>query len=234
MFDMNEQIKKWRHTLTQSEAFGKSDIDELESHLREETEHLMALKLSPEEAFWVAAHRVGDTGTLAGEFAKVNWAGMLRRRLFWMAAGVLTYLLASYLAGAASQVCVLLAGLGGLKGYWLGFVGAASNLAILGLVVFLFYLACRHNWNILTFNRRLDNPITRTIFFAGLIAAVIVLNAARFFLPTIVARMMGVREYGQMAVILAYLQLLIPVLLTVLLIAAMVKLRARQTDVVAA
>ena len=46
MFDINEQIKKWRCALAQSEAFSKSDVDELESHLREEIERLIALKLS--------------------------------------------------------------------------------------------------------------------------------------------------------------------------------------------
>ncbi|MCX5638307.1 MAG: hypothetical protein NTX52_11540 [Planctomycetota bacterium] len=233
MFDLNEQVKKWRRTLAQSEAFGKSDIDELESHLREEVERLMALKLSGEEAFWVAEHRVGDTGTLAGEFAKVNWAGMLRRRLFWMAAGVLAYLLASYFAIAASQVCVLLAGLNGVRGYGLGAVGVLSNLAILGLAVLPFCLACRHNWNIMRFNRWLDNSIIRTTLFVGLIATVVVLNAARFFLPAIAARIMGVQEYGQMAIVWAYLQLLIPVLLAVILIVVLFKLRTLESDVVA-
>ena len=190
MFDLNEQVKKWRLVLAQSETFGKSDIDELEGHLREEIERLMALKLSSEEAFWVAAHRVGDTSALADEFAKVNRPGMLRRRLFWMTAGVLTYLLASYLAGAASQVCVLLAGLGGVRGYGLGFVGVFSNIVILGLAVLLFCLAWKHNWNILMLSRWLDNFTIRIILFWGFIAAIVVLNVARLFFSATAARMM--------------------------------------------
>jgi hypothetical protein len=229
MFDLNEQIKKWRCTLAQSEAFGKSDIDELESHLREEIERLIALKLSGEEAFWVAAHRVGNTDALAGEFAKVNWPGMLRRRCFWMTAGILAYLFASYLAGAVSQVCLFLAGLSGIRSYGLGLVGILSNLAILGLVIFFFCLSYRHNWKILRFGRWLNNFAIRTILVGGFIAAVVVFNAAKIFFSAAAARMMSVQEYGQMAIVGAYQQLLIPILLAVILIVILVRLRCKMT-----
>ncbi len=228
MFDLNEQIKKWRYALAQSEAFGKSDIDELESHLREEIERLITLKLSGEEAFWVAAHRVGDTDALGSEFAKVNWPAMLKRRIFWMAAGILAYLFASYLAGAVSQACILLAGLGGIRGYVLGLVGALSNLAILGLVIFFLCLSYRHNWKILRFGRWLNNFAIRTILVGGFIAAVVFLNAARIFFSAAAARMMSVQEYGQMSIIGAYLQLLLPILLAVILVVILVRLRASE------
>ena len=226
MFDLNEKIKKWRCAFAQSEAFDKSDIDELENHLREEIERLVALRLSSEEAFWVAAHRVGDTGALAGEFAKVNWPGMLRKKCFLMAAGILAYLFASHLAGAASQVCLFLAGLGGVRGYSLGLVGVLSNLAILGLLIFLFCAAYRHNWNIMRLSRWLDNFIMRIILVGGFIAAVVVLNAAKIFFSAAIARTMSVQEYGQIAVVWAYLQLLIPVLLVVILMVILVRLRS--------
>ena len=56
MFDINEQIIKWRSNLAQSETLAGSDIDELENHLREEIEDLTDLKLSSEEAFLIATH----------------------------------------------------------------------------------------------------------------------------------------------------------------------------------
>ncbi len=46
MFDLNEQITKWRTTLAESEKCSKPDIDELETHLREEIEHLTPAGLS--------------------------------------------------------------------------------------------------------------------------------------------------------------------------------------------
>jgi hypothetical protein len=228
MFDLNEQIKKWRCALVQSEAFDKSDIDELESHLKEEIERLITLKLSEEEAFWGAIHRIGDRGALASEFAKVNWPAMLKRRIFWMAAGILAYLFASYLAGAASQACILLAGLGGVRSYVLGLVGVVSNLAILGLVVIFFCLSYRHNWKILRFGLWLNNFAIRTILVGGFIAAVVFLNAARILFSTAAARMMSVQEYGQMAFVGAYLQLLIPILLAVVLVVILVRLRSSE------
>ena len=232
MFDLNEQIKKWRCGLAQSEACDKSDIDELESHLREEIERLISLKLSDEEAFWVAAHRIGDTEALAGEFAKINWTGMLRRRVFWMAAGILAYLFASYLANTASQVCLFLAGLVGVRSYGLGLIGVLSNLAILGLLVFLFCAAYRHNRNVMRLSRWLDNFIMRIIFVVGLIAAVVALNAARIFFSTAMLRTMSVQEYGQMAVVWAYLHLLIPVLMVVILMVVLVRFRSSDFSAV--
>ena len=232
MFDLNEQIKKWRCAFAQSDAFDKSDINELENHLREEIERLVALRLSSEEAFWVASHRVGDTGALAGEFAKVNWPGMLRKKCFWMAAGVLAYLLASYLASATSQVCLFLAGLGGVRSYGLGLVGVLSNLAILGLLILLFCAACRHNWNIMRFSRWLDTFVIRIIFVGGFITAVVVLNAARIFFSAAMARTMSVQEYGQIAVVWAYLQLFMPVLLAVILMVVLVRLRSSNFSAV--
>jgi hypothetical protein len=232
MFDLNEQIKKWRCALVQSEAFDKSDIDELESHLKEEIERLITLKLSEEEAFWVAIHRIGDRGALASEFAKVNWPAMLKRRIFRMAAGILAYLFASYLAGAVSQVCLFLAGLGGIRSYGLGLVGALSNLAILGLVIFFFCLSYRHNWKILRFGRWLNNFAIRTILVVGFIAAVLFLNAARIFFSAAVVRMMGAQEYGQIAIVGVYLQLLIPILLAIILVVILVRLRSSDFSAV--
>ena len=60
MFNLNEKIIKWRSNLAQSETLAVSDLDELENHLREEIEQLTTLKLSDEEAFLVASHRLGS------------------------------------------------------------------------------------------------------------------------------------------------------------------------------
>ena len=72
MFDVNEAIIRWREGLAQGEACGKSDLEELECHLREQIEELSRSGLSAEEAFWIAVHRIGETGSLTREFAKIN------------------------------------------------------------------------------------------------------------------------------------------------------------------
>ena len=102
MLDLNEQINKWRGNLAQSQTLDSSDIDELESHLREEIENLIDLKLSDEEAFLIATHRLGSTESLAEEYEKINRGVKFRHRLFWIATGVLGYFLVTYLADAFS------------------------------------------------------------------------------------------------------------------------------------
>ena len=64
MFDLNERINEWRRSLSQSAALNEQDLKELESHLREEIENLTDSELSAEEAFLIAAHRLGPEGRL--------------------------------------------------------------------------------------------------------------------------------------------------------------------------
>ena len=93
MFNLNEQIKKWRSSLAQSCILDKADIDELESHLREEIEHIHTTKLSQQEVFLIAAHRLGSPANLSSEYAKINRGLKLRQTSFWIAAGMLIYIL---------------------------------------------------------------------------------------------------------------------------------------------
>jgi hypothetical protein len=144
MFDINEQIIKWRSNLTKSETLGSSDIEELESHLHEEIEQLKTLKLSDEEAFLIAAHRLGTTDSLAAEYEKINRGSIFRRRLSLMITGILTYLLATHFTTAVSKGCVLLAANSGITGHRsLGFIGFGSQILILMTTFFLGYFICR-------------------------------------------------------------------------------------------
>ena len=83
MFILNEQIQAWRETLLQREAFQPDDVDELESHIRDEVAGLTAKGLPEEEAFSVALKRLGHTDLLGGEFHKVNAALIWGKRLQW-------------------------------------------------------------------------------------------------------------------------------------------------------
>ncbi|NIS38757.1 hypothetical protein GWN91_06390 [Candidatus Saccharibacteria bacterium] len=83
MFSLNREIKKWRRKLYFTGAFQKSDIDELEAHLREEVEELIALGYSEEQAFHKATHRLGSPEILKTEFIKVNFKVLWGKRLLW-------------------------------------------------------------------------------------------------------------------------------------------------------
>ena len=89
MFELSEQIGDWRHQMQQNDTCRPSDIDELESHLRDEIEGLRSKGLSDEEAFWVAQHRLGNADNLQSEFGKVNQRLTWQRRLLWLIGGYL-------------------------------------------------------------------------------------------------------------------------------------------------
>ena len=143
MFDLNEQIENWRNNLAQQNTLEKSDIDELESHLREEIENLTALNLSDEEAFMVATHRLGRPDSLSEEFAKVNESVLWRKRLFRASVVVFAWLIASYTGQVVSNTCQILAVLVGFKSYTLNVIDILSQVAFYGVVVFALYLICR-------------------------------------------------------------------------------------------
>src|SRR4026209_1527781 len=70
-FDLNLAIQHWRENLAQSPSLSRQSLDELESHLRDSSMALERAGLSAEEAYLIAAKRMGPTGKLEMEFEKV-------------------------------------------------------------------------------------------------------------------------------------------------------------------
>ena len=170
MFDLNEQINKWRGNLAQSETLGSSDIDELESHLREEIEHLTGLKLSDEEAFWVANDRLGSTDSLANEYEKINRGVKFRHRLFWIATGVLGYFLATYLADVVS---IAISVSSGSMDYNPGTIIIVLKILFWSTIVFLCYQVYKGNLDNFRLRQLPSNFKGKCIFFMGLVIAII-------------------------------------------------------------
>lgn len=67
---VESQIAQWREFLSARPAVSPADVDELESHLRDHLEALTASGLTADEAFLVAARRVGAIDDVAREFAR--------------------------------------------------------------------------------------------------------------------------------------------------------------------
>jgi hypothetical protein len=76
MFDLNRQIDSWKKGFAKR-ACGSDELEELESHLREEISALVAAGRTEEDAFRESALRLGDPLKVSGEFAKNE------RRLPW-------------------------------------------------------------------------------------------------------------------------------------------------------
>ena len=70
MDSLEKQIDAWRAHLRKSRAITKSDVEELEDHLREQIGSLVDQGLSQDEAFLVAVKRIGAIDALTREFAR--------------------------------------------------------------------------------------------------------------------------------------------------------------------
>lgn len=70
MFDLDERIASWRASA--SAELGPGVIEELEGHLRDDFERLVAGGRPEEEAWGHALVRLGDARQIAAEFAKVR------------------------------------------------------------------------------------------------------------------------------------------------------------------
>ena len=225
MFDLSNEITKWLNGLGRSDAFKERDIAELESHLREESKHLTTLGLSEQEAFWIARHRLGDTDSLAEEFAKVNTSILWRQRLFWAGAGLLSYIVATYIAKCASTGFVLLAWFAGVKGYSLGVVDVISQIVFFLTVVFVLYeIGRRKGRQGELFCEVADNPWGKFVLFTGVLVIIAIMLAAQILIPATVARL-SVREYGEMAIFRAYTNFAWRISMPLILLAVVIRLR---------
>jgi len=226
MFDLNEQINRWRGNLAQSETLGSSDIDELESHLREEIENLTTLKLSDEEAFLIATYRLGSTDSLAGEYAKINRSSIFRRKFSLMITGILAYLLATHFATAISKDCVLLAANSGITGYRsLGFIGFGSQILTLMTTFFLGYFICRFILQIPGLRKQIKELTTRMRLLTVLLVFLIMtfVYRAAFHIPVPGFRPTNIQQHVVQA--LTYTKFLWSVFLPVILVMVLINLR---------
>jgi hypothetical protein len=67
---LETQITQWRTAVSRSRAIASSDVEELESHLREQVADLESTGLNEEEAFLVAVRRLGAVDVVTEEFAR--------------------------------------------------------------------------------------------------------------------------------------------------------------------
>jgi hypothetical protein len=141
MFDLETAIRSWRETFLGREGVRAAQADELEDHLRQEVDRLRAgvqersPLLSEEEAFLLAARRLGSTERLAEEFRKSDPRAVWRQRWIWMLCGYLGIGLAISLVSAAAALTLATAQSSGLDAriavyFLVVLAGAAGTLAL--------------------------------------------------------------------------------------------------------
>lgn len=81
MFEMEREINSWTDHLRAQGHFKEGDIQELESHLRDEIEDLQSAGLSEDESFLISVKRMGNLDAVSSEFAKVNTENLWKQLL---------------------------------------------------------------------------------------------------------------------------------------------------------
>lgn len=80
MESVEAQIAEWRAYVASAPAVNGHDLDELESHLRDQIAELTDAGLTPDEGFLVAVKRMGEVDALSREFAREH-SGRLWKQL---------------------------------------------------------------------------------------------------------------------------------------------------------
>jgi hypothetical protein len=173
--DLEAQVDRWRGYVQRRQAIASADVEELEDHLREQIEDLLATGLDPEEAFLVAIKRLGNLDAVSREFAREHsdrlWKQLVllpgdaddNRAPAWRELAVVIGVALG--AGIAVKTGLLLS-----EGGTDGGLGVLRNL---GLLVFPF-LAAYFGWK-----RRLTLPVISTLLVSFALLAVL-LNAYPF------------------------------------------------------
>jgi hypothetical protein len=192
MIDLEEQLEQWRKRLTSMQVMRSSDIEELEQHVRDSIATLTSIGLNAEEAFVIATYRVGAPGPVGREFAKVNGSHVWSQRVFWMAVGVLGYVVCGLVIGAIaslSQVIVLLAG---GKGTAVGYT--AVGITCVGWIAVAASLYRRRNEHS---RRPRFTRLSAGVIGSFLAFAVVVATLMKFGSQWVLARLMPMSELGQ-------------------------------------
>ena len=84
---LETQIAQWRAHLLRQRAIHPPDVEELESHLRDQVAALETAGLAVDEAFLVAVKRMGNLDAVSGEFARAHSERLWKQLVAEPAAG---------------------------------------------------------------------------------------------------------------------------------------------------
>ena len=104
-FDRVAAARHWRNSILSRGGLTVGEVDELEDHLEQAEEELRE-RVRPDEAFWLAAHRVGTPEAMTREFAVVRPSIGWELRAQWALIGLLA---SSLCVPVAMAIVVLLA-----------------------------------------------------------------------------------------------------------------------------
>jgi hypothetical protein len=224
MFDLEGQFEQWRRQFMRQEAMRASDIEELEQHVRDSMPVLISAGLSVEEAFIIATRRVGAPISLGREFGKVNGRHVWSRRVLWILAGSVGYVVLSGLVGAVASLSLVMVALAGGSGVTMGYTAMGITCLCWALVSASLY-------------RRLKDPPSSPMFprlslraiGMCLIGAVAAGTVISFAIEVLAARLIPVHQLGQAAMVSSWMNILPAVLIPLLLWVMVLRIEPAET-----
>lgn len=222
MFQLEEHLREWSNHFSQTESMCRGDAEELECHLRDSVAALAANGLNEQEAFLVATHRLGEPDSLGQEFRKANGRGIWALRAFWMTAGCLLFeLLRSLFAMAASlgQLCASLAGANGTE---MSFVSLGVGAVCCGLMATWLIRWHLNNEQVSSARARAVLNLNGLVIGSGLVLAVLAAKLIQTGSYVVIANTVAIEELGRAALIQAWsngvLVLLVPSALLIIML----------------
>jgi len=103
MFDLEDAIREWKKSLRKNEILEDGHIAELESHLREEIDHLIDGGISEKDAFRKASLGIGEPGRIASDYYKTTTRRKSGRPP-WQKKRIMPELLANYFKITARKI----------------------------------------------------------------------------------------------------------------------------------
>lgn len=103
-FDLETAVQQWRQHLAGEPSVSEDSLVELEEHLRTAIDDLRSKGLSAQEAYQIAAQRLGEPKAIGTEFQQINPAQVWSRRVLWMAIGYLVTQFWNSISGSAAQL----------------------------------------------------------------------------------------------------------------------------------
>jgi hypothetical protein len=150
MNDLETQIAEWRTYVANSPAINGHDVEELESHLRDQIADLDAVGLDTDEAFLVAVKRMGGVDSISREFAREHSARLWKQLVLdgdddasRPASGWVEAVAFALAAAVVIQVARLIAGFPDDEPVWF-----ARNLSLFVLPLLAGYFAYRRRLDV--------------------------------------------------------------------------------------
>lgn len=155
MFDLEDQINKWKSHLNETASINENDAKGLESHLRDSIDDLLQRGITEEEAFFLSVRRLGEAEILAEEYTKLSTEDQWRQLLVPAKRGYdrkefLVVLLLALLGGLLFKIPSLF-GFGDYDAYDYFYIRNLSLFAFPPVALyFLYKQRLMRNWSMFT------------------------------------------------------------------------------------